>query len=224
MTNAAIAHLHTQPQHEPSHDQSPDRHLRALPAPSVRRAPRLVHGVLALAGLAGIVAAQLGLSVVISEGAYTLSALGTASSELARTEQTLAEDVAVLSSPQHVAVAADELGMLAGQPSQFLTLSGAATAGGPDALHMQVPALDRFGMYVPNALLAEQPAAAAVVQEVREEAIEPYPGMLLPAGESAAAGAAAGAAGEDAAGADASTAEQPDQPEPGTLLPATAGE
>lgn len=229
MTNAAIAHLHTQPLHEPSHEPSPERgaerHLRALPTPSVRRAPRLVHGVLALAGLAGIVAAQLGLSVVISEGAYTLSALGTASSELARTEQTLAEDVAVLSSPQHVAVAADELGMLAGQPSQFLTLSGASTAGGPDALHMQVPALDRFGMYVPNALLVEQPAAAAVVQEVREEAIEPYPGMLLPAGESTAAGAeAAAAAGADAAGADASTAQQPDQPEPGTLLPATAGE
>ncbi|GEK80784.1 hypothetical protein [Agrococcus baldri] len=216
MSNAAVAHIHAAPQ-QPEPER--ERHLRALPAPSVRRAPRLVHGVLALAGLAGIVVAQLGLSVVISEGAYTLNALHGESSSLARSEQALGEDVAVLSSPQHVAVAADELGMLAGQPSQFLTLSGEATAGGPDAMHMQVPALDRFGMYVPNALLQTQPQVAASVEHVAEEAIEPYPGMLLPAGE----GAPAAASDEQAAGQPEAPAA-PEQPEPGTLLPATASE
>lgn len=217
MSSAAIARIHTQPeqQESPSHE----RHLRALPTPSVRRAPRLVHGVLALAGLAGIVVAQLGLSVVISEGAYTLSALQGESSVLARSEQALAEDVAVLSSPQHVAVAADELGMLAGQPSQFLTLSGAATAGGPDGLHMQVPALDRFGMYVPNALLETQPQTAQVVHEVAEAAVRPYPGMLLPAGETSTPTTPA-VADESATPAEDGAA----QPSPGTLLPATAGE
>lgn len=212
MTDVAIARIAAEPRHEPQPTR--ERHLRALPAPSVRRAPRLVHGVLALAGLAGIVCAQLGLSVVISEGAYALTALQAQSSELARTEQALAEDVAVLSSPQHVAVAADELGMLAGQPSQFLTLSGEATAGGPDALHMQVPALDRFGMYVPNALLQTQPQTAAAVEQVAEAAVEPYPGMLLPAGESAPAAESPQPAQDDAAA----------QPAPGTLQPATAGE
>lgn len=216
MTNAVITSVHAATEHAPQLEPSHERHLRAVPSPAVRRSPRLVHGALALAGLAGIVCAQLGLTVVISEGAYTLSALQGESSALARTEQALAEDVAVLSSPQHVAVAADELGMLAGQPSQFLTLSGTATAGGPDALHMQAPALDRFGMYVPNALLQEQPQTAAAVQDVRAE-IEPYPGMLLPPGESAPVPAAPEREAPAAA-------PEPDQPAPGTLLPATAAE
>lgn len=218
MTNAAIIDLHAPPQQRPETrhpERGPDRHLQALPTPSVRRSPRLVHGILALAGLGGIVAAQLGFSVIITEGAYTLSALGAESSALARSEQTLSEDVAVLASPQNVAVAADELGMLAGQPSQFLTLSGVATAGGPDAMNMQVPALDQSGLYVPNALLSQQPQTAAVVQEVREEAIEPYPGMLLPVGEVASG---TGASSETVA------PTEPSQPAPGTLLPATAGE
>jgi hypothetical protein len=214
MTDVAYAQPHFEPHPQPQPEPRRERHLRALPAPDVRRAPRLMHGVLALTGLVGIVAAQLGLSVVISQGAYDLGALNAESSALARTEQTLAEEVAVLSSPQHVAVAADDLGMLAGQPSQFLTLSGEATAGGPDALHMQVPALDRFGMYVPNALLQTQPVTAAAVADVRAE-IEPYPGMLLPASESVPAQA------EEAA---APPATQPEQPAPGTLLPANAAE
>lgn len=210
MTTAAIVDIHALPTRAPERQPERERHLRALPAVAPRRAPRLVHGVVALIGLAGIVVAQLGLSVVISEGAYRLSALQGESTALARTEQTLAEDIAVLSSPQHVAVAADELGMLAGQPSQFLTLSGAATAGGPDALWMQTPAIDRSGVYVPNALLAEEPQAAATVRAVQAEAARPYPGMLLPAGESAVAAPA--------------PAPTVVEPAPGTLLPAAAGE
>lgn len=221
MSTVAIASIQAAPQ--PQQQPSRERHLMAVAAPSVRRAPRLVHGVLALAGLAGIVVAQLGFTVVISEGAYTLSAMQGESSALARTEQSLAENVAVLSSPQHVAVAADELGMLAGQPSQFLTLSGAATAGGPDALHMQAPALDGFGMYVPNALLETQPQAAAVVHEVAEAAVRPHPGMLLPPGE-VATPAAPAQAGDGAAAAPAAPAETVEQAAPGTLLPTAATE
>ncbi|GAA1419918.1 hypothetical protein [Agrococcus citreus] len=213
MSTAAVIDLHALPTGAPQRHAQPERerHLRALPAVAPRRAPRLVHGIVALVGLAGIVVAQLGLSVVISEGAYRLSALQGESTALARTEQTLAEDIAVLASPQHVAVAADDLGMLAGQPSQFLTLSGEATAGGPDALHMQAPALDQFGIYVPNALLAEAPQVAATVQHVQAEAARPYPGMLLPAGETALPTTPA-------------PAEVVDGPAPGTLLTTTAGE
>lgn len=210
MSTAAVIDIHALPT-RPAQQPERERHLRALPAIAPRRAPRLVHGVVALVGLTGIVIAQLGLSVAISEGAYRLSALQGESTALARTEQTLAEDIAVLSSPQHVAVAADGLGMLAGQPSQFLTLSGEATAGGPDALHMQAPAVDGFGVTVPNALLAREPQAAATVQQVQAEAARAYPGMLLPAGETAVAGAPA-------------PADAVDAPAPGTLLPTTAGE
>ncbi len=197
MSTAAVIDLRALP--TPA-EQQPERgrHLRALPAIAPRRAPRLVHGIVGLVGLAGIIVAQLGLSVAISESAYRLSALQGESTALARTEQTLAEEIAVLSSPQHVAVAAAELGMLAGQPSQFLTLADTATAGGPDALHMQVPAVDAFGMHVPNALLSEIPQAA----------VRPHPGMLLPAGQTAT-----GTADRSA-----------DQPTPGSLLPTPAGE
>jgi hypothetical protein len=205
MSTAAVIGLHALP--TPAEQQPErERHLRALPAIAPRRAPRLVHGVVGLIGLVGIIVAQLGLSVAISEGAYRLSALQGESTALARTEQTLAEEIAVLSSPQHVAVAAGELGMLAGQPSQFLTLADTATAGGPDALHMQVAAVDAFGMHVPNALLAEAPHVPAAVQQ--GAAVRPHPGMLLPAGVTAAQ-----AAGEAA-----------DGPAPGTLLTTPAGE
>lgn len=223
MTTAAIVDLHALPAREPEQQPERERHLRALPGIAPRRTPRLVHGIVALVGLTGIVIAQLGLSVVISEGAYRLTALQSESTALARTEQTLAEDIAVLSSPQHVAVAAHELGMLAGQPSQFLTLSGEATAGGPDALHMQAPAVDGFGVAVPNALLSAGPQAAATersdvpaqpvqpAQAAQPEAPSPYPGMLLPAGEGAATGAPA-------------PADVAVEPAPGTLLPTAAGE
>lgn len=211
-TTAAVVDILALPSRvAPEQQPVRERHLRALPAVAPRRAPRLVHGIVGLVGLAGIIVAQLGLSVVISEGAYRLSALQGESTALARTEQTLAEQIAVLSSPQHVAVAADELGMLAGQPSQFLTLAGSATAGGPDALHMQAPAIDQTGIYVPNALLAQEPQAAATVQQVQAAAVRPHPGMLLPAGETAVTGAAAPTAPVD-------------QPAPGTLVPTASGE
>ena len=254
MTNAALIDLQPSPLPRPETER--ERHLRALPAPALapRHAPRLVHGIIALGGLAAIVCAQLGLSVVISEGAYHMSALQAESTTLARAEQTVAEDLAVLSSPQHVAVAAIELGMLAGQPSQFLTLASTSTAGGPDALHMQVPAVDRFGMYVPNALLVEQPQAAATVTEVQTTATEPYPGMLLPQGETASlppdaadaadsgaaslapgalvapvapaahAEAAAPVAAAEAAADPAPPVPMPARPAPGTLLPPGAGQ
>lgn len=212
MTTAAVVDIHALPSRvAPERQPERERHLRALPAIAPRRAPRLVHGVVALIGLTGIVIAQLGLSVVISEGAYRLNALQGESTALARTEQTLAEDIAVLSSPQHVAVAADELGMLAGQPSQFLSLSGVATAGGPDALNMQAPAIDGSGIAVPNALLAQEPRAAATVRAVQAEAARAQPGMLLPAGEGAVAGEPA-------------PADVVDEAAPGTLLPNADGE
>ena len=206
MSTAAIIDLHALPS-RPEPQREGERHLRALPAIAPRRAPRLVHGIVALVGLTGIVVAQLGLSVVISEGAYRMSALQGESTELARTEQTLAEELAVLASPQNVAVAAEELGMLTGQPSQFLSLAGGAAPGGPDALNMQASATGQSGIFVPNALLAEEPQAAATVQQERPEAVRPYPGMLLPPGERPGPAPAAPVA----------------EPAPGTLLPTASG-
>jgi hypothetical protein len=166
----------------PERDDAPRRHLDALPRPQVRRAPRVLHGVVALAGLGTIILAQLGVSIALSDGAYEITALQSTSSQLDRDQQSLQERLDVLASPQQVALSAEGLGMVQGQSSQFLRLSDGAVLGGPDALHMQQPSTTvDGGLLVGNELVqqADAAAAAAPADEPAPEP-EPYPGMLLP--------------------------------------------
>ncbi len=183
---SALESLHTLPERAPG--RSPEREserrrrLVALPRPTVRRAPSLVHGVVALAGLGAIILGQLGLSMALGEGAYEIAGLEASSAQLSREQQTLQEQLDTLESPQQVATAAESLGMVQGQASQFLQLSSGAVLGGPDALHMQQPSIATNGnLLVGNELLQSSTPApqAPVVQEPVEP--EPYPGMLLPA-------------------------------------------
>ena len=181
---SALHSVHTAPEIAP--DRSPDRRRRlvALPRPTVRRAPRVAHGVIALSGLGAIILGQLGLSMAIGEGAYEIAALQSSSAQLSRTEQTLQERLDTLESPQQVALAAEGLGMVQGQASQFLQLSTGEVVGGPDALHMQQPTTATDGsLLVGNELVQPstptQTQAPAAEEEPAEP--EPYPGMLLPA-------------------------------------------
>lgn len=168
---------------------SRSRHLRALPRPEIRRKPRLVHGIVALAGLGLIMAVQLGLSLMLSDGAYQLSALQSQSSQLSRDAQGLNEQLDVLSSPQDLGLAAQELGMVQGQASQFIQLSSGAILGGPDALHVDGSVSGRTGLNVPNELVtrsdeAAQAAAAEAIAAAsassEDDDVEPYPGMVSP--------------------------------------------
>lgn len=164
----------------PAHSPARERHLRALPRIAPRRLPGLVPGVVALAGLVAIVIAQLGLSIALTDGAYREQALQSSSVELGREQQALREELAVLESPQSLALNAETLGMVQGQPSAFLPLSGASLPGGPDALHMQQPATSTTGeLLVPNSLVQPEEAQTPAVAEEPAEP-EPYPGMLLP--------------------------------------------
>lgn len=182
---SALESIHTLPERAPGRpEREPERRRRliALPRPTVRRAPRVVHGVVALAGLGAIILGQLGLSMVLGEGAYEIAALQSTSAQLSREQQALQEQLDALESPQQVATAAESLGMVQGQASQFLQLSSGAVLGGPDALHMQQPSVSTSGdLIVGNELLeSSTPAAQAPVEEEPAEP-EPYPGMLLPA-------------------------------------------
>lgn len=183
---SALESLHTLPERAPERapDRAPERRRRLvpLPRPTVRRAPSVVHGVVALAGLGAIILGQLGLSMVVGEGAYEIAGLQATSAQLSREQQTLQEQLDTLESPQQVATAAESLGMVQGQASQFLQLSSGAVLGGPDALHMQQPSVSTDGsLLVGNELLQSSTPAqqAPVVEEPAEP--EPYPGMLLPA-------------------------------------------
>lgn len=163
----------------PDRTERPARRLTGLPRPVIRRGPRVAHGVVAIAGLGAIIAAQLGMSVAVSEGAYEMQSLQSQSAALSREEQALQEQIAVLESPQHVALAAEDLGMVTGPATSFLQLSDGSVIGGPDALHMEQEAVTAGGsLLVGSELLqpADEPVAATEEAEPEE-----YPGMLLPA-------------------------------------------
>ena len=179
---SALQSIATLPDRAPQRDTERRRRLVAVPRPAVRRAPSVVHGVVALAGLGAIILGQLGLSMVIGEGAYEIAGLQATSAQLSREQQTLQEQLDALESPQHVALAAESLGMVQGQASQFLQLSTGTVLGGPDSLHMQQPSVGTDGgLLVGNELLqSQEPAPQAPVAEEPAEP-EPYPGMLLPA-------------------------------------------
>ncbi|GAA2174968.1 hypothetical protein GCM10009846_22960 [Agrococcus versicolor] len=173
--------VHT-PQQAPDRAPEPRRRLVALPRPRLRRAPSVVHGVVALAGLGAIILGQLAMSMAIGEGAYEISALQSTSAQLSREQQTLQERLDTLQSPQQVSLAAESLGMVQGQASQFLQLSTGAVLGGPDALHMQQPATSTDGGLLVANELVQSTDAAPQTPVAAEEPVEPepYPGMLLP--------------------------------------------
>ncbi len=180
---SALPAIHALPERTP--DRAPERRrgLVVLPRPHLRRAPSLVHGAVALAGLGAIILGQLGLSMLVGESAYEIAGLQSTSAALGRQEQTLQERLDTLESPQQVALAAEELGMVQGQASLFLQLSTGSVVGGPDALHMQQPTVATDGsLLVANELVQpsqQTPVAPTPAEEPAEP--EPYPGMLLPA-------------------------------------------
>jgi hypothetical protein len=106
------------------------RHLDIAPSRSQRRArPRAFYALVIVAGLFTILVAQLLLSIVVSDGAYQISALQQEQKELARDQQSLTEELQVLQSPQHLAANAEELGMVSNSGTAYLRLADGAVLG-----------------------------------------------------------------------------------------------
>ena len=103
--------------------------LRALEQPLPRRRPRMLYGIVAVAGAVLIAAAQMGLSILTTQTSYELSALTSQQRDLDWQKQMLQDDVAGLSSPQYLAANAQAMGMLTGQAPTYLRLSDNAVIG-----------------------------------------------------------------------------------------------
>lgn len=89
------------------------RHIEIVATRAQRHArPKLAYAVVTIASLFTIFAAQLLLSIVVSDGAYQVSALQDEQKELLRTEDALTERLNILDSTQNLSAQAAHLGMV----------------------------------------------------------------------------------------------------------------
>jgi hypothetical protein len=139
-------------QDQPVAEETPKRHIRIVSSRSQRQArPKIAYALTALGGMAVIVAAQLLLSVGISQSAYEISTLQGRQVELGRTAESVGEDLVRASSPQSLAANAAALGMVANSNPVYLRLSDGAVLGAP----RQAEGTPAGGeTLVPNSLLA----------------------------------------------------------------------
>jgi hypothetical protein len=148
----------------PDPHPEPRRHLEIAPTRAQRRArPRLAHAVIVIAGIGGILLAQLLLSFVLADGAYQIAGLQTQQRDLLREEQALQEHLELLGSTQNLTANAEALGMVASGNPTFLDIGTGAVTGS----HSKDKALPRN--LIPNALLdgstVIDPDAIAAAQE-----------------------------------------------------------
>ena len=147
---------------------APRRHLEIAPSRAQRRArPRIAHVVVTLAGIGAILLAQLLLSFVLADGAYSISSLQDDQRDLLREEQALDERLELLGSTQNLTANAEALGMVASGNPMFLDVStggvsGAASHSGSLPRNL-VPnsLLDGSTVIDPGALQAARDAEAA---------------------------------------------------------------
>ncbi|WP_066653739.1 hypothetical protein [Curtobacterium sp. MR_MD2014] len=134
--------------------------VEVAPSRAQRRArPKIAYAVVGVVSLGVLLLAQLGISMVLSQGAYTLDSLGAEQTGLSRTQQSLSEELRVLDSPQNLARNAKALGMIANSTPVYLDpktghVYGTPTPAAPDE------ATASGDNQVPNALLDPVPLAA----------------------------------------------------------------
>jgi hypothetical protein len=116
----------------PDRAPAPRRHLEVAPTRAQRRArPRVLPAIITIGGIGAILLAQLLLSIVLADGAYTIADLQTQQRDLERQEEALTEELEVLSSTQNLIANAENLGMIASGNPVFLDLSTGTVSGNP---------------------------------------------------------------------------------------------
>lgn len=110
---------------------TPRPHLEVAPRPARRARPKLLPAVVTIVGIGAILLAQLLLSIVLADGAYTIAGLQAQQRDLLREEQALTEDLEVLASTQYLVSSAERLGMVASGNPVFLDVSTGAVSGSP---------------------------------------------------------------------------------------------
>lgn len=125
-----------------------------------RARPRTAYAIGTVVGVFTILLTQLLLSIVLSDGAYRITALEAQRIELDRTAQILTEDINVFDSAQNVATNAEAFGMVVSSVSPaFLLLSDGTVQGAPTPAGAGSGVLDGRGALVGNVLLADVPLA-----------------------------------------------------------------
>lgn len=118
--------------------QEPQRRFEIVTPEQQRRArPKVLHALVAVAGAAAIVGAQLLVSIWITGGQYRIAELQESERSLVRQAESLSEQLEIRSSTQYLGYAATSLGM---QPARSLFTLDMATGsyyalpGTPDLL------------------------------------------------------------------------------------------
>ncbi|MDM7891501.1 hypothetical protein [Curtobacterium caseinilyticum] len=182
--------------------------VEVTPSKAQRRArPKIAYAIVAVVALGVLLLAQLGISMVLSQGAYTLDSLGAEQTKLSRTQQSLSEELRVLDSPQNLARNAQSLGMIANSTPVYLDpqtgrVYGTPTPAAPDE------ATASTDNQVPNALLDPVPLADQQPEGAAAAPATPSTKdteQSAPATERGAATTEAGGAAGNSAGASAST-------------------
>ncbi len=150
------------------------RHIEIAPSRQQRRArPKAAYAVVTVACLAVIFAAQLLLSIVVSDGAYQIEALQSQQKELLRSQEALTEKLDLSASTQSLAANAAHLGMVPSANPLFLDLTTGTVTGAPGSV-------DRAGCggacnLVANSLLAGAPLVSKTGPTATTGATTPAP-------------------------------------------------
>lgn len=111
----------------PRRDGSPQLHAVERTAPA--RRPKMLYGLVAVAGALAIAGAQMGLSILTTQGSYEVKELTSQQRSVTWQKQILEDKVAGLSSPQYLGANAAKAGMVTGQAPTYLRLSDGKIIG-----------------------------------------------------------------------------------------------
>lgn len=149
--------------------------LRVVDAPAPKRRPKLVYGIVAVAGAFLIGAAQMGMSILTTQTSYEISSLTKEQRQLSWDRQILSDELAGLSSPQYLAANAAALGMVIAESPSYLRLSDGALLGTNEAAPW-VSTIDAYNRgAVGNSLVAGTPLVTSPDATITSPPVEEVP-------------------------------------------------
>ncbi|CAD5997489.1 hypothetical protein [Agreia sp. COWG] len=181
MTNHATVPLYRPGVSLPASAAEPRRRwLAPAPAPAVRRRPRIVYAAVAIGGIAIIALVQLLLTIGLSDGAYQVTSLQNDQKDLARTNQSLTEQLSAFTSPQNLVQNAESLGMVSNGNTVYLRLSDGAVLGSPTAASADSAPIAANQALVPNSLLQPAAVVAAPIPDASSAPARQKPDPTVP--------------------------------------------
>lgn len=157
-----------------------ERPLRPVTTPATRSRPKLAYALIALGGAAAIGAAQIGLSLAITNDSFVLADLVSQQREMNLQTSALQDDLAGISSPQLLATKASELGMVVAGSASYLRLSDSAVLGANLGADWRSTVDPRGAGAVHNALLEDELLKVAGGEEAGETGTATTPDPHLP--------------------------------------------